>query len=312
MFIVENNKIKNEKSFLAENVFSPVRMDFEFLTMENLEGSRCSLELNGIECKKYMIDDSTVSFRYIFLDFIQSKTESVSIKLIKDSELILQDEIEITINEFQEKQEELQGILYDAFPIKNSTKVKFLSPDLTKDVTSFSDFFSYYQKMESISFFNTSNGTNFYQMFYSCRALKTIPLLDFSKGTNFNNMFRDTDNLESIPEIDVSSGDNFKDMFRSSGIKTIPELNVINGTKFSDMFTWAEKLENFGGLKNAKYSFSLSNSKKLTHDSLINVLNGLYDLTGSNQQTLTLGTTNLDKLTDQEKAIATNKNWILA
>ena len=54
------------------------------------------------------------------------------------------------------------------------------------------------------------------------------------------------------------------------------------------------------------------NNKNLTHQSLLNALNGLYDLTGGTSQTLTLGSTNLAKLTDEEKAIATNKNWVLA
>ena len=49
----------------------------------------------------------------------------------------------------------------------------------------------------------------------------------------------------------------------------------------------------------------------LTHDSLMNVINEAGDVT-SNPQTLTLGTTNLNKLTDEEKAIATNKGWTLA
>lgn len=100
--------------------------------------------------------------------------------------------------------------------------------------------------------------------------------------------------------------------YRCYALTNIPELNTANGTDFGYMFQNCTELQNFGGLKNVKYSFSLSASNKLTHESLLNVLNGLFDLTGSDQQTLTLGSTNLAKLTDDEKAIATNKNWILA
>lgn len=56
----------------------------------------------------------------------------------------------------------------------------------------------------------------------------------------------------------------------------------------------------------------LSTSTKLTTDSLMSVINALVDLTGENSKTLTLGATNLAKLSDEQKAIATNKNWILA
>ena len=58
---------------------------------------------------------------------------------------------------------------------------------------------------------------------------------------------------------------------------------------------------------------SLSNSKKLTHDSLMSVINALKDFSGtSTTRTVTLGSDNLAKLTDDEKKIATDKGWTLA
>ena len=45
---------------------------------------------------------------------------------------------------------------------------------------------------------------------------------------------------------------------------------------------------------------------------MIAMFNSLKDLTGDTAKTLTLGSTNLAKLTDEQKAIATNKNWTLA
>lgn len=50
----------------------------------------------------------------------------------------------------------------------------------------------------------------------------------------------------------------------------------------------------------------------LYHDCIIDMFNKLKDLTGENSLTLTIGATNLAKVTDEEKLIATNKNWILA
>jgi hypothetical protein len=41
-------------------------------------------------------------------------------------------------------------------------------------------------------------------------------------------------------------------------------------------------------------------------------LNALYDRTGLSAYKLTMGSTNLNKLTNEQKAIATNKNWTLA
>jgi hypothetical protein len=68
----------------------------------------------------------------------------------------------------------------------------------------------------------------------------------------------------------------------------------------------------FGGFKNMKVSYSLSPCPALTHESLMNCINGLFDLTGLTAQTLTLGSINLGKLQPEEIAIATQKNWTIA
>lgn len=60
-------------------------------------------------------------------------------------------------------------------------------------------------------------------------------------------------------------------------------------------------------------NFSFAESKKLSHDSLMSIINALYNYAGSGTTyTLTIGTTNLAKLTNAEKAIATEKGWTLA
>ena len=59
-------------------------------------------------------------------------------------------------------------------------------------------------------------------------------------------------------------------------------------------------------------SLRLNVSNNLTVDSMVAMFNSLKDLTGNTAKTLTLGSTNLAKLTDEQKAIATNKNWTLA
>ena len=59
-------------------------------------------------------------------------------------------------------------------------------------------------------------------------------------------------------------------------------------------------------------SLRLNVSNNLTVDSMVAMFNSLKDLTGTTAKTLTLGSTNLAKLTDEQKAIATNKNWTLA
>lgn len=59
----------------------------------------------------------------------------------------------------------------------------------------------------------------------------------------------------------------------------------------------------------------ISHLTQLEHSSLMVIINGLYDYVGagsSGTRYIKLGDANLAKLTDEEKAIATNKGWTLA
>ena len=63
------------------------------------------------------------------------------------------------------------------------------------------------------------------------------------------------------------------------------------------MFYNCAKLENLGGFVGLKASLVLSYSSLITHQSLLNVIDGLADMTGQSQKTLLIGATNLAKLT---------------
>ena len=91
---------------------------------------------------------------------------------------------------------------------------------------------------------------------------------------------------------------------------TLPEGFGQNSILNLNCFVNCTSLTTITGNPNFKVSLDLSNSTNLTHDSLMVVINGLQTVTTA--QTLTLGTTNLAKLTDDEKKVATDKGWTLA
>lgn len=66
------------------------------------------------------------------------------------------------------------------------------------------------------------------------------------------------------------------------------------------------------GTLDADYLDFSSGLEALTIDSLVSILDALKDRTEDTQYTLVLGESHLSKLADEQKAIATNKNWILA
>lgn len=114
----------------------------------------------------------------------------------------------------------------------------------------------------------------------------------------------------SLGNVDVSRS--FMVYAHNSGLHTL-EINNCTFNQVTSSSNWSTKLQNITGeLTGWKIALNLSNCVNLTHDSLMNIINGLADLTGATAETLTLGATNLAKLTDEEKAIATAKNWTLA
>ena len=62
---------------------------------------------------------------------------------------------------------------------------------------------------------------------------------------------------------------------------------------------------------NINANLKISHSTKFTRDALLEILGNLKPQTSASK-TLTMGETNLAKLTDEDKAIATNKGWTLA
>ena len=151
--------------------------------------------------------------------------------------------------------------------------------------------------------------------FSSKRFLQAIKFVNDTKFTSINmtNMFSNCYELKQIPNMDTSNVTSMSSMFLScSNLKNILNLNMNKVTNANNMLANFNKLINIQNIYNIKVNISFSNSSYLNHSTLLRILNALVDLTDQTTQTLTLGSTNLAKLTDEEKAIATNKNWTLA
>ena len=141
----------------------------------------------------------------------------------------------------------------------------------------------------AIQYNDTSNVTKMESMFSSCISLTSIPQLNTNKVKTMRNMFYNCSKLTTIPQLDVSNVVNMNDMFYNcSNLKTIHMINM-------------------------KVNFDISSSTKFTREALVEIINNCYDVTTLNKTAkLTMGSTNLAKLTDEDKLIATNKGWTLA
>lgn len=122
--------------------------------------------------------------------------------------------------------------------------------------------------------------------------------------------------LEVIEDIGMQPGGYYQTFRYQQKLRTIEVLRVLENTKFDSAFYQCGSLENLtieGTI--GQNNFNVSWSTKLSHDSLMSIITALKDYstdTSGTQWVVTLGTTNLNKLTDAEKAMATQKGWTLA
>ena len=179
----------------------------------------------------------------------------------------------------------------------------------TENVTNMEYMFQNCNKLTTIPLLDTSKVTNMKNMF-TTSGLTTIPLLDTSKVTNMYYMFYNCLKLTTIPTLDTSNVTDMNGMFANcSRLTSVGQLDASKCTYFDNMFSNCSKLEQIH-MTGMKVSFDIHYSTLFTREALVEILNNLATVT--NTQTLTMGSTNLSKLTDEDKAIATNKGWTLA
>ena len=200
---------------------------------------------------------------------------------------------------------------YGRFSYTNYTDLTgILKYEDTENVTDMSYMFSYCNNLATIPILDTYNVTNMSYMFSNCYNLTTIPQLYTSKVTNMRGMFSYSNKLTSIPQLYTSKVTDMRYMFDGcSSLTSIPRLDTSNVTMMNYMFNSCSKLKEIHMI-GMKVSFDIRSSTLFTREALLEILNNLATVTST--QTLTMGSTNLAKLTDEDKAIATNKGWTLA
>ena len=176
-------------------------------------------------------------------------------------------------------------------------------------------------------------------LFYNCLSLVNVEVSVFA-----NYMFNNCTNLKSATSTQAmdTTGDNvfygctaleramiadgtttigsrifygckaLKTVYLPSSITTATNSSLTSTSSSYYAFYNCTALEDVQLGQEWNMSLRLNVSNNLTVDSMVAMFNSLKDLTGDTAKTLTLGSTNLAKLTDEQKAIAINKNWTLA
>lgn len=203
----------------------------------------------------------------------------------------------------------------------------------TGAVTSMQNMFVGCRSLQSvdISELDTSNVTSLYRIFSSCEMLNNLDLSkwDTSNVTSLDSAFTYCYLLSNlkVSNWNTENVTNVSGTFESCSSLTSLDISgwnlskVTNIARFLGSYSDNTYLINLKFGKNLKVSWTGYGSPyripNLTVESLLSIIDGLYDFTGngetptSSQGTCQFGTTNLNKLTDEQKAVATNKGWTL-
>lgn len=217
----------------------------------------------------------------------------------------------------------------------------------TSNITSLKGTFASIPNLKSVDFaeWNVSKVTTFYSLFDDSRKVNTIDVSkwDTSSATNMEWMFcRINVTHLDVSNFDTSNVTNMHAMFIGNNsliqldVSNFDTSNVLNINTMFAYFDVCEEL-NINGLKLARCTsmnntFSHSNfkvircdglkfpdidmskiglnySKELTVDSIVGLLDALPQ--SDKGYSFQIGADNIAKLTDEQKAIATDKGWTL-
>lgn len=210
---------------------------------------------------------------------------------------------------------------------QNSNGSAFYNLDLsnfdTSKVTNMVNMFSGCTiETPNLSSFDTSQVTHMSNMFSNNNFIVTLDLSNFdtSRVSNMNGMFNSCGKLSelNLSSFNTSLTRDVSNMF--SGCKLLKEINIGNFDLSKVEYVYSifyncsnlTTINNFSNLGQGysvsyaanyyAYKLDLSYCTLLTEQSLINVLNGLYDIAtkGCKTQQVVLGSTNLAKLTSTE------------
>jgi len=183
---------------------------------------------------------------------------------------------------------------------------------LCENIKSTERMFYYCNKLTSLNLnLDTSNVTTMTHMFYNCQSLESLVVSSFDTS-NVTSMYNTFASCRKLVDLDLSNFDMGKVLNATNVLNDMQALTNLKSFKNLGK-AYTSKTQNY-----TQYKLDLSKSTNLTHESLMDVINNLYDLNltydvanGGTlyRQSLVLGSTNLAKLTAEEIAIATNKGW---
>lgn len=208
----------------------------------------------------------------------------------------------------------------------------------SSNITNMEEMFRYCYSLIAVLALDTSKADSMYAAFYYCYKILAIPALDVSNATSLSNAFAYCCSLTAVPDLNAAKADDIQYIFTGCySLTALPDLNAskvrIMDAICSNCYSLltaravdtsrvitsknlfnrcsklakAELVPTVAGWAGTDISFG---SCSLDHNAIVALFNSLPTITSAKTLTLT-GNPGVSELTDDEKAIATNKNWTL-
>lgn len=186
----------------------------------------------------------------------------------------------------------------------SASMIRKIPADTTVSGTSLNRAFFQLTNLVEVEDFDTSSVTNMAYMLYECTSLTNLNITRTSNVSNMESMVGGCTSLQSVSLLDCSEVVNFNSAFYGC-----TALTTLGGLKDIGEAYLTTQSSNYAG-----YTVQFVSNTNLTHDSLMNIINNLYDIAtkGVATQKLQLGNTNLAKLSSAEISVATNKGWTVS
>lgn len=173
----------------------------------------------------------------------------------------------------------------------------------------------YIKKIPQIDISNVVGGTHLFSNF---SGITEFPQMDYSNIEVADYMFNQCDNLQKLENINLNKTTSAVACFNfDRKLHTIINLNIssiVSDKKYDEwdspvnyIFCACVSLKNLSFVGSINVEIDFSYCSNLTHDSLINIINALA--TTNSTKSICLCSESLALLSDDEKAIATNKGW---
>lgn len=306
--------------------------------IQRIQNAKSSIK-TAIENKGVVVGDGTIDTYAAKIDEISSG-ESNEIEIANASYLFYQN---VRLEQMDDILKLCKNITKAERMFQNATNLENidLSKINTSKLTSLGYFFGgcYRLKELDLSPLDTSNVTDMGNFIDGCYALKELDLskIDTSKVETLSMAFRSCTGFTSFDLSKMATDSLTNIYYLVYGCSNLVDLNIgFDASKINNIgyaFNSCTKLTNLTFMNNlgkgytqksnnyANNAVDLSYCKNLTYESLMDVINKLYDLNLTYDvanggtlytQKLVLGSTNLAKLTEEEIAIATNKGWVVS